>query len=122
MGRIRSIRRFGGWLALFALALQLTLSFGHIHAEDFAPAQALSTSAAGANHSGAGSSSHNVPDHDDCPICATTYLLATLVMPLPPMVALPLEHVSIVLADFGSRYLAPAAPSRLFQARAPPQA
>jgi hypothetical protein len=122
MGRIRSMRRFGGWLALFALALQLTLSFGHIHAEDFAPAQ-TSVAASDAGHSGANHNSGSTGrDHDDCPICATIYLLATLVMPLPPLVALPADHVSIVPADFGSRYLAPAASPRLFQARAPPQA
>ena len=33
MHRIRNNRRFGGWLALFALAVQLVLSFGHVHLE-----------------------------------------------------------------------------------------
>ena len=32
---VRSNRRFGSWAALFALAIQLVLSFGHIHLEDF---------------------------------------------------------------------------------------
>ena len=32
---IRKNSRFGSWAAVFALALQLVLSFGHIHAEDF---------------------------------------------------------------------------------------
>ena len=31
---VRSNRRFGSWAALFALAIQLVLSFGHIHIED----------------------------------------------------------------------------------------
>ena len=30
---VRSNRRFGSWAALFALAIQLVLSFGHIHLE-----------------------------------------------------------------------------------------
>src|SRR5215472_13233042 len=32
----RANRRFSGTLALFALALQFTLAFGHIHLRDFA--------------------------------------------------------------------------------------
>ena len=38
-------RKWGGCLALFALALQLILSFGHVHTEDLglaAPAEAVS--------------------------------------------------------------------------------
>ena len=31
MGWVRRYARFGSWLALAALALQLVLSFGHIH-------------------------------------------------------------------------------------------
>ena len=120
MGRVRNVRRFGGWLALFALALQLTLSFGHVHAEDFAPQAPVAGVAAG--HSETHNPGSTGRDHDDCPICQTIYLLATLVMPLPPMVALLLEHPSAIVTNPGDRYLASAEPPRLFQARAPPQA
>jgi hypothetical protein len=36
MSWVRTHRRIGGTLALFALALQLVLSFGHVHPRDFA--------------------------------------------------------------------------------------
>ena len=36
MDWVRQQRRMAGGLALFALALQLVLSFAHTHAEDFA--------------------------------------------------------------------------------------
>ena len=122
MGRIRQMKRFGALLALFALALQLTLSFGHIHADDFAPPNTPAAATA-AGHSGAGGNPLNTDgDHDDCPICQSIFLLATLVMPLPPMVAVPLDHAFTRVADFGPEYLAAAATPRLFQARAPPQA
>jgi len=32
---VRSNTRFASWLALFAFALQLTLSFGHLHLDGF---------------------------------------------------------------------------------------
>jgi len=38
MRAFRSIRRFGAALGLFALLLQLTLSFAHIHPDDLLPA------------------------------------------------------------------------------------
>ena len=38
---VRSNRYFGSWAALFALAIQLVLSFGHIHFEDIQGSSAI---------------------------------------------------------------------------------
>lgn len=119
MGWVWKRRRLGGWLALGALALQLVLSFAHIHAEDFVfgrPGLTIATSAAG----GGDNDRHGL-GHDDCAICATVHLAGTIVTPLPPAFALPEPRCLARLAT-----AAQSAPARTlrqaFQARAPPQA
>ena len=79
----RANRSFGGGLALFALVVQLMLSFGHIHREDiFGAANAASggTSIAAP----AADASQPVPHQrhskhadDYCAICATIHLLGS---------------------------------------------
>jgi hypothetical protein len=118
---MRWVRRWlrpGAALALWALALQLWLGFGHIHAEDVAPAP--QTTAAAAQQDGTGHPA--LPgDHDDCPICSVMHLAGAVVLPAPPALAalevprftlLPAAHAAITFA---------AAPSA-FNARAPPTA
>jgi hypothetical protein len=114
---VRQTRRFGSWLALFALALQLTLSFGHMHAEDFAPAATQTSTTAG----DAGTAEDHGLGHHDCDICANMAMLASLVVPLPPSVALPACSQFIVLAETGPQIVFGFVP-RQFQARAPPLA
>ena len=46
---IRKNRRFGSWAAVFALTIQLVLSFGHIHPEDFQGSPTLTASSSQAN-------------------------------------------------------------------------
>src|SRR5215470_9265525 len=117
MGWVRDRRRWGGWFALFAVALQLALSFGHIHPEDFA---AASPAKVAASHSG-GAPPAPIGDHDDCPICAVMHLAGTVLLPAPPAIPLPAE---LVFTHFEAA--APNAPARAikpsFQARGPPQA
>src|ERR1700692_4558421 len=122
MGWMRGSIRFGSSLALFALALQLTLSFGHIHAEDFAPAFDIHATM-DVDHDGGNPAEHDHhgPGHDDCAICATTALLATLVIPPPPALDLPATYSFAFLDEAIVRDWIGAAP-RLFQARAPPLA
>jgi hypothetical protein len=117
MGWVRNRRRFGGWLALFALALQLALSFGHIHPEDFAAANPAGVAAA---HSGSVPSAP-VGDHDDCPICAAIHLAGTLLLPAPP--AIPLAVIPAFTRIDAPAPSEPApAPAQFFQARGPPEA
>lgn len=124
---VRAKRKFGGRLALFALALQLTLSFGHIHPEDiFGPARAAadaSIALPAADHSWLLSTDQHSSHNDDyCAICATMYLLASSSVPeapqlLPlPFASQPIEHLDGVTAVFIAPRRAP------FQSRAPPLA
>jgi hypothetical protein len=122
MGRGRLTRWFGTGLALFALVLQLTLSFAHIHPDD------LLRSAAGSDvvlDRGQPAVDHHdhLPGHahDDCPICSVMHMAGTIVVPSPPTLVVPAvlatapdptEATPLVL-------VARRAP---FQTRAPPQA
>jgi hypothetical protein len=115
---LRKTKRFGGWLALFALALQLALSFGHIHAEDFAPAAVQVAANPGHDSETPADSDHGL-GHHDCGICATMAILASLVVPLPPSVVLPTHSTFVVVAETERQHVFGFVP-RQFRARAPP--
>ncbi|MEI9803468.1 MAG: hypothetical protein WDN48_02085 [Pseudolabrys sp.] len=118
----RKQRGLSGCLALFALAVQLALSFGHIHTEDFASSAAAATLTAAPSD---GAHSAPVPlrdtDHDDCPICSVMHLAGTLVLPPPPQISLPVPKRIFWVAAV-ERQIDAAAQRQPFQARAPPQA
>ena len=124
MRGLRSIRRFGAGLGLFALLLQLTLSFAHIHPDDLLGAPALGIADAIAGNAVADRDQDRQPagaPHDDCPICAVMHLAGTIVPPQPPALALPTEFTVAAFAadDFATTVV----PRRLpFQTRAPPAA
>jgi hypothetical protein len=110
-------------LALFALALQLVVSFGHVHAD--AVRRTYPTLAAG------GSGTHAVKplpaqqpgeDGDDyCAICASIYLAANSFVPVAPQ--LPVPSISHRVERFDPGTAAFIAARRLaFQSRAPPLA
>jgi hypothetical protein len=115
----------GGWLALFALAVQLTLSFGHIHAEDFhakdlhAKDPALPTLNVAGEAGGAPATPNS--DHDDCPICVAAHLTAATALPIPPQFAVPVATPVAWHAAIERRIDQPTT-RQPFQARAPPQA
>ena len=118
MRRLRSIRRFGAGLGLFALLLQLALSFGHVHPEDLLGASAAGLEAA--QPAGPDQDSHPAgAPHDDCPICAVMHLAGTIVLPQPPALAVPAQFtVAVFPAD---DLVSIVIPRRLpFQTRAPP--
>jgi hypothetical protein len=117
----------GSGLALFALVAQLTLSFGHLHAN--ASARDLGVSAAVSNmqpstdqaSTPSDRSSHqSIPD-DYCPSCAFIHLMSGMVPaevpPLPLLDHFGRQHLELAV-ELGST--APRA--SLFQARAPPTA
>jgi hypothetical protein len=126
---VRAKRKFGGGLALFALALQFYLSFAHIHPEDIYGPAKLPLSSAAQISSLPGNATKLLPakhasqhGNDICAICATIYLLNSSPAPQAPQlqpVALnsrPAEHFVRASALFVAARRAP------FQSRAPPTA
>lgn len=122
----RANRGFGGRLALFALAVQLYLSFGHIHREDIYgpayPGAATSTAPVSATDSGSPPADHSSKHAGDyCEICATISLLTTSWIAEPPR--LPVPAASRVVEHPVHRAVAAIMPRRTaFQSRAPPAA
>jgi hypothetical protein len=129
MGWFRANGAFGGGLALFAFALQIYLSFAHIHPEDIygpaklplsSAAQIASAPADAAKLRTAGHASHH--GNDICAICATIHLLGSSATPKAPQLqplavnSAPAEHLIPSAAPFV------AARRTLFQSRAPPSA
>jgi hypothetical protein len=121
------VRRMGvAGLGLFALLLQLLLSFGHFHVHEIlalaavAGESALTRAAAAKSTTPAREQTPSRLPEDDCPICATMHLTASGLLPTPPSIASAagFSHVShrilIETFDFwATRHL-------LFQTRAPP--
>ena len=123
----RANQKLGGRLALFALAVQFALAFGHVHPEDiYGPVIAAKSPAAmvelAADHFRPVPPNRPANRTDDyCAICATIYLLgASFVAAAPP---LPLPSVSYAIAHVDRVPVAVIASRRApFQSRAPPLA
>jgi hypothetical protein len=123
MRTFRSIRRFGAALGLFALLLQLALSFAHIHPDDLFPQASAAAQVADGSQAGGGDPSRHPPGapHDDCPICSVMHLAGTVVMPAAPALAVATQFTTAHFAadDFAPLFI----PRRLpFETRAPPTA
>ena len=123
----RANRTLGGWPALFALALQIVLSFGHIHSEDIYGRLPLGASSAPpslpANVQAQAQPSNQFAHFDDdyCLICATGSLLRNSVTATAPQLSLP---VALGRTERAVRVAVLRVPPRRtpFQSRAPPQA
>ena len=120
----RMSRKWGGCLALFALALQLILSFGHVHAGDLglaAPAEAVASHAqASANNDGS-PSPRDDGAHDICAICIALSLSATSLLPVVTSLSLPVAYDWEWPAHVQSAQVVFVLKS-YYQARAPPHA
>jgi hypothetical protein len=120
---VRAKRKYGGGLALFALALQFMLSFAHLHPEDiFGPGGTSSTLSAPERSQPFSTDPHSNHNDDYCAICATMYLLGSSPIPeAPPLLPLSFvwqrvdrfEHPVATFVALGRRP---------FQSRAPPSA
>jgi hypothetical protein len=103
------------------MALQLVLSFGHLHLEKLASASGVtSVGAAKAPSSQQNPAQHPAKEADDfCAICATIHLASSSFLPDAPLLLVPfasrtIEHFSYFAFVFIS-------PQRAaFQSRAPP--
>jgi len=117
----RSHRRLGSRLALFALAVQTVLSFGHVHIDRraFASASAATTSVEAADRRAPALPDRHTGANDFCAICATVSLIASSLLPGSPSLAPPLASEHRWLNELAGATLASDS-SVLFQARAPP--
>jgi hypothetical protein len=119
---LRYDRRVGSWLALFALALQLVVSFGHIHVDAIRTHPTVAASGSSAHAAKQLPPQQPGEDGDDyCAICASIYLAANSFVPVAPQLPVPSVSRAIERFDYGApafftlRRLA-------FQSRAPPLA
>jgi hypothetical protein len=139
----RSNVRHGARLALFALAIQVLLSFGHFHGSSAqaAPASMVADQPglhdtvtraalhldAGASHEGAFSAiGLKTSDHesdgrpsDDCAICAVMALANSLVVATPSFLPGPQPALSLPLMT-DAEFIALNSARVVFQSRAPP--
>ena len=124
MNWFRSRGRSAAGLALFALALQMALSFGHLHRDDLGlPPLPASDQAQVAVHTSVVTHPSNpdqAPASDDyCAICASMALVATAVPSLPPTLTVP-EPVRPVWPAPAPVHTLKLDVALSFRARAPP--
>ena len=117
----RANKTFGSRLALFALAVQLVLAFGHIHREDIY-GSARPAAAAVPDGSQPLPANHPAKHSDDyCAICATVSLLGNSFVAAAPTLPLPATSQAIEQVDrIAIIFVAPRRAA--FQSRAPPVA
>jgi hypothetical protein len=119
MSWVRAQLRLGSYIALFALACQLVISFGHVHLHAIAGNSSVAIATSGGTIPARDRPSDRA-DHG-CPVCALIHLAGALVLSKPPAVPLPMvfaqQHPGAVI-KFGFE----AAPPAFFSARAPPLA
>jgi Protein of unknown function (DUF2946) len=124
----RSRSRLGSWLALFALAFQLAVSFAHVHVNRLAPGAGHPSVLSGV-HASTGAHTASLPASDEipaladnfCTICALIHLAGTVVAGEPP--SLPLPAVFGRLRSEAAVEFGLTAPNHSrFAARAPPTA
>ena len=115
---LRSHAKPWGWLALVALALQLGLSFGHVHGPHSDRTAAVLTATADAGNASA-TDTGGSSDADYCATCAVLTLLTGARTASAPIFILP-----VALASAEINFVAEAArfgsPRAAFQSRAPP--
>ena len=125
MSWFRSRLRSGAYLALFALAFQLAVSFGHVHLERIAPVStgtsALASAQPAADDLNAPSSPAGRKDlaDDCCPICTLIHLAGALVPAETPSLPLPTVFGRLRL-EAAAEFDLTASHAALFRARAPP--
>jgi hypothetical protein len=124
MGWFRSRSRLGAYLALFALAFQLAVSFAHVHLDHIRPAAAGASRHVSAPAPSEGANAASPNGHEDladdlCPICTLIHLAGTIMPAETPPLPLPqvfggLRLKAAVAIDVSASHRV------VFQARAPP--
>lgn len=119
MNWLRSKAKKLSVLALFALAVQLGLSFGHTHHDRAFAAKATISSQTSASSPSSNNDRDTDGRQDLCAICATVALANALIDSVPPVLPLPLEATAsdgvtgAVTSETSTHPLG-------FQSRAPP--
>ena len=117
MNWFRKHLKHGSRLALFALAIQFALSFGHIHGQvgRVAPAAPQAHSEAAQQPSNHDSDRHAA----DCAICAVLSLANNFMFATPPLLELP-QAVELLHLTIGAEFAHLGSLHHAFQSRAPP--
>jgi hypothetical protein len=133
---VRSNTKGGSRLALFALVIQLVLSFGHFHADAARSAPAIQSGSALSDLSSANGLSaqdtaakssqplpfgpeSDQPSHDPCDICAVIAMANAVVSATPPLLLLP-QAVTFLYVATDAGFVHPNSARAAFQPRAPP--
>jgi len=120
----RDTLRQGSWLALIALAINLGLSFGHVHSIDGKVSGRGIAAMAAAVAAADDGERQGHPDNDGhadylCPICMAATAMACALAPAPP--ALPVEFANVTIDRTIVSVVALVEPRRAaFQSRGPP--
>jgi hypothetical protein len=131
MNFVHRHKRRGALLALAALAVQITLAFGHVHLNDLhlrgltggshgttiAPHRAML-----AQTSPQAPAQNSNDDDDYCAICASIFLVSNSFTPAPPALPMPVGFQRIEHSFDTTRCCAEPRRRLAFQSRAPPAA
>jgi hypothetical protein len=128
MGWVHRHKRRGAFLALAALALQITLAFGHVHLNLPALARDSRGTTIAPHHATLAQTSPQAPaqnsddDDDYCAICASIFLVSSSFTPAPPALPVPVGFQRIEHSFDKARGCAELRRRFAFQSRAPPVA
>jgi hypothetical protein len=121
MGWFRGRSRLGVWVALVAIALQLALSFGHVHSEAFSHASEIAVLTANGPHNGQPDGPTAPHEHEYCSIYAVLSLLAGAQTADAPAIPVPAATAAVILVAEPETVRAIRGRTA-FQSRAPPLA
>jgi DUF2946 family protein len=115
----RSNIKRGSRLALFALAVQLALSFGHFHGIAAQAASAVQSVSDAASQQP--SSNHDSDQHpnDGCAICAVIAMANAVLFATPPVLQVP-QAVEFLYLTTEAEFIHLNSARAVFQPRAPP--
>jgi hypothetical protein len=123
MGWVHRHKQCGAVLALIALALQIALTFGHVHLRGLAGGSpvAIAEQVRLAHTVPQAPTQHPSDDDNYCAVCASIFLASSAFAPAPPQLLVPANFQRVEHCFNAARSLAESL--RLaFRSRAPPVA
>ncbi len=123
----RTNRGLAAWLAFFALACQLTLSFGHVHISNFGGGSpGWAATQPGDDSPGDSSTSPQknpaAPAADFCAVCANISLAGALLLPVLALILAPGLFTDVLRWSLSASEPASSLDRLPFSARGPPHA